>query len=185
MRVYKEVDILHNKKMIIWLNVLSVVLVVGFWILFAQLASFSHPDLSLFSKLEIAEMFILSIGCFILIIIHELIHGLFFKLFTPEGKVTFGFKNGMAYAASVGNYYSKMKYAIIILAPFVFLTLLLTLLFYLEWITPFMYISLASIHAGACVGDFYYILLLIRAPKNIVVEDTSIEMSMFFDPQHT
>ena len=96
MQLYKEVDILHNKKMIIWLNVLSLVLVVGFWILFAQLASFSHPDLSLFSKLEIAEMFILSIGFFILIIVHELIHGLFFKLFTPEGKVTFGFKNGMA-----------------------------------------------------------------------------------------
>lgn len=71
MRAYKVVDILHNKKMIIWLNILSLVLVVGFWVLFAQLASFGHPDLSLSGKLEIAETFILSIGFFILIIVHE------------------------------------------------------------------------------------------------------------------
>ena len=58
------------------------------------------------------------VAYFILIIIHELIHGAFFKLFDPKGKVKFGFKNGVAYATSPHSFYSKGKFAIILLAPF-------------------------------------------------------------------
>ena len=116
---------------------------------------------------------------FILIVIHELIHGLFFKVFNPEGKVQFGFKNGMAYAASPNSYYPKSRFIIICLAPFILITTVLVVLLSLGLISTSSFIFYASIHASACVGDFYWVFLLSRFKGEILVEDTEEGMNVY------
>jgi len=182
MKLYKKVNLLEDTKVIIGVNIASFLLMFGFALLFSfiafQLISIMNGNNSS-GQFNLLYIVLLFVSYFALIVIHELIHGMFFKIFAPEGKVSFGFKGGMVYAASIGNYYEKWKYAIIILAPFVVITLGLTILFYFQIINVVTYILLASIHAAGCAGDFYYIILVLFAPKNAVVEDTDVGMSIY------
>ncbi|MGJ8730804.1 DUF3267 domain-containing protein [Listeria aquatica] len=69
---------------------------------------------------------------FLLLLIHEGIHGLFFKLFSETGsKVIFGYKNGLLYASSPNSFYSRNQFIWISIAPFFFITSILTILFFL------------------------------------------------------
>ncbi|SJN27501.1 hypothetical protein FM115_04070 [Marinilactibacillus psychrotolerans 42ea] len=40
---------------------------------------------------------------------------------------------------------------------------------------------MASLHAAACVGDFYWVFLLSRHLGNILVEDTEQGMTVYLD----
>lgn len=170
MRLVKEFNLIENKKVILWLNIASLPLLVFFAVLFTALAlsfgTFEANEFSLWTFLIIGASLL---G---LIVVHELIHGLFFKLFAPEGKEKFGFKNGMAYATSPHSFYNRPQFSWIVLAPFVLITLGLFLLNRIGWISGFSFVFLASFHAAACVGDFYWIYLVMRAPKNSYIEDT-------------
>lgn len=59
----------------------------------------------------------------VVILLHEGVHGLFFKRYAPEGGLRFGFEKGMAYAGCPGAYFSKKAYRVIGLAPLVALSL--------------------------------------------------------------
>lgn len=129
------------------------------------------------------EGFWFLVGFVVLTIIHELIHGLFFKLFNPENKVKFGikWKQGMAFATSPGSLYNRGQMFVISLAPFVLISLVLSALFVLGWLNVVYYLLLVSAHAGACIGDFYYAyLFLIKFGKNnILVEDTEMGLRIY------
>lgn len=185
MNLLKEYNLMENKKVIFWLNVVAIPLFFLFTALFTFIISiyfkindfgytFSSDNQNSFFPF-ILFFFIF----FIIIIIHELIHGLFFKLFNPESKVRFGFKNGMAYATSPHTYYPKNRFIIICLAPFVFITAGLLLLLLLGLITEFSFVFYASIHASSCIGDFYWVFLLSRFKGNILVEDTEKGMTVY------
>ncbi|WP_161946081.1 DUF3267 domain-containing protein, partial [Streptococcus suis] len=106
----------------------------------------------------------------ILIVVHEAIHGLFFKIFCPENPVKFGFKwkSGMAYATSPGSLYNRMQMLVISLAPFVVISLGLIMVAVFWGMDVSLYLILATMHAAACVGDFYhaYLLLVKFAKEN-------------------
>lgn len=177
MKLIKEINLLTNKKLIIWLNFATIPLVFLFLVLFTLLAdrvvSLSYGSPSLPETIFYLVVFI------ILIFIHEGIHGIFFKVFNPKGKVKFGFKNGMAYATSPHSLYSKGKFAWIGLAPFVVITTILFILLALKVLPAFYFVLLAAIHGSCCVGDFYWMWLLIRAPKGILVEDTEQGINLY------
>lgn len=178
MKLIKEVEIIEDKQLIKRLNIAGIVLMIGMVIPFFILGLKIAPDFSTAINLndfidnDWLVLIINLIILFAIVLIHELIHGLFFKVFKPEGKVKFGFKAGMAYAASPGNFYTKFEMFVIAFAPFFFITLGLTLLMYFLNIDIISFVVLAAIHAGGCVGDLYYVYLLIRAPKGAQVEDT-------------
>ena len=121
MKLIKRVNLLDDKKLIMKLNILTIPLLVIFFALFTLLTL----DRKLTEEVTIDLMYlviaILSMAG--LIIVHELIHGIFFKLFNKEGKVKFGFKNGLAYATSPNSFYSSGQFLLILLAPFVLITL--------------------------------------------------------------
>ena len=102
MKLIKRVNLLDDKKLIMKLNILTIPLLVIFFALFTLLTL----DRKLTEEVTIDLMYlviaILSMAG--LIIVHELIHGIFFKLFNKEGKVKFGFKNGLAYATSPNSF---------------------------------------------------------------------------------
>lgn len=108
-------------------------------------------------------------------LVHELVHGLFFKLFAPSGaKVTFGanWKAGMLYACAEGIVYPRVQYLVIILAPTVAVTVLLLAGGVLAGHLAAGYL-LAVVHLSGCTGDWGYALELARDPSITHCEDTT------------
>lgn len=186
MTLLKEYNLIDNKKVIFWMNMAAIplflfftILSISFITIFFRMNDFAFkPIISNQHSSHFSFLFSL-IFYLIIIIIHELIHGMLFKLFNPEGRVHFGFKNGMAYATSPNTYYSKNHFMIICLAPFIFITMGLVLLMSLGLITESTFIFVASLHAASCVGDFYWIFLLSRFNGSILVKDTEKGMSVY------
>lgn len=176
---YKKVDLITDKKLALKVNACSFVLTILFVALVTWIQDFL-PTISEASYSGIVEGILLIILMFLITVVHEFIHGLFFKVFTPDKKVSFGFKNGFAYAGSFESIYNKGQYGTIILAPFFMITIVLILTYILGWLSSFQFILLTGVHAGMCTGDFYYILLLLRAPKEVKIEDTSSGMVIYY-----
>lgn len=178
MKLIKKINFMEEKKYVIGLNIAGILLIFPFSILFAKLTQLifraDHYD---FSGLDIVYLLVFT---FILLVIHELIHAFFFKVFGQgKAKVKFGFKNGMAYATSPGTFYHRKAFLVIGLAPFVLISLALTLLAALNWIGPVLYITLASLHAAGCVGDFYIALRILSQAGEILIEDTEVGMNFY------
>lgn len=177
MKLYQDVNLLENEALIKQINKWSL------WLLLFSMPVFvfiAYVFFDLFQqKLQISDVFLTSVSLFLVIIVHEGIHGLFFKLFKPQAKVTFGFKSGMAYAASLGNRYTRKQALWILLAPFVFLTFFFALLTYLNLISAIVFVVLGVVHTGACIGDFYYSYLLVNTPGKVIMEDTEMGIKIF------
>lgn len=112
---------------------------------------------------------------FISLVLHEAIHGLFFKVFGAK-KVTFGFKRGMAYAEASGSYFRAWQFKVIALSPFVGLSLLY---FILAQYIPISAFLLFALHTSGCVGDFYFIYLLIKFKEIDWIEDTETGINLY------
>ncbi|HFI0695392.1 TPA: DUF3267 domain-containing protein [Streptococcus suis] len=171
-----EVDVRSDKKLAARLYVTTVLLVFPFFWLFGFIASKAE-----FQNVTNELQFIEALFVFILLIIlHEWIHGLFFKIFCPENPVKYGikWKTGMAYAISPDSLYNRFQTIVIALAPFVLITLSLTAFAMLGWLDKGAYQILATMHAAACIGDFYYTYLLATKFKEVAVEIAVTEKSM-------
>ncbi|UUX34737.1 DUF3267 domain-containing protein [Fundicoccus culcitae] len=185
MKLIKEVNLFENKRLLIGINVAAIVLMFIFMALFYGLGSQIAPDTETSINLfDIADNYFIPIVLFLLfyllmIIVHELIHGLFFKLFAPNGKVFYGFKSGMAYATSPGNFYNKWQMFIIAIGPFAIISIVLTILFYIFNIEVYTYAAITGMHAGSCAGDFYYIYLIFTSPKGTQFEDTEVGINLY------
>lgn len=184
MTLLKQYNLLENKKVIFWINLASFPLFFFFILFFSLLIviisgesdfgfSFNWRETSFMVYLFVLMIF------FFLIILHELIHGLFFKVFNKEAKVRFGFKNGFAYATSPDSFYTKGQFIWICLAPFILISSALIILVALDFIPILFFIPVASMHAASCVGDFYWVLILVLKPKTIRVQDTESGMSVY------
>ncbi len=108
---------------------------------------------------------------------HEGIHGLFFKLFSPESKIKFGYMSGMLYATAPGEVYSRKQYIIIILMPFIVITSILLILMFTFPHVSYKY--LLAIHTGGCAGDFYYVYLMMKYKHLKYAEDTDVGMTLY------
>ncbi|MDW8742596.1 metalloprotease family protein [Streptococcus suis] len=178
-----EVNIMENKKLVWGLNFLALLLVVPIGFLFAMIGVLLSRSTVAAGEFTLLSMAYLFVFYFALIIIHELIHGIFFKVFCPENPVKYGlkWKSGMAYATSPGSLYNRMQMLVISLAPFVVISLALTMLFALGLLSPIFYFLLATMHGASCAGDFYYAwLLLVKFRKeDICVEDTETGLLIY------
>ena len=75
-----------------------------------------------FDSLLVNALFVI-ILIVLMFVVHECIHGIFFKLFSPKNKVYFGAANGMIYCAIPGDVYT-VYVLISSIAPFVIITML-------------------------------------------------------------
>jgi len=174
------IDLVKNKKLYTIINVLSLLLGVFFYIIFYYAAkpivvdsagSFffyfkSYHDLP--SGYEFLFLFLI----FIMMVLHEAIHGVFFFLFTGAMPV-FGFKKLMAYAGAPDWYVKKNYYIVITMAPFVTITLLGFLLLFLipAGLSSLVFLP-TVINAAGCVGDFWYTAALLNKPKETYITDS-------------
>lgn len=183
-----ELNIFENKsvlKSISWIQILAMI---GTFIVLYLLEGFViKPTGSALVGREqfgiVGAVFFIIALFFIIIIVHEAIHGLFFKVFNPKSKVKFGFKAGMAYATSPGTVYSRGQFFIIIVMPFVILTaIMLAMMFILPNPAYKYYIAL---HTGACAGDFYYMYLIMKHKHLPYAVDTEVGMSLYETKEQT
>lgn len=153
-------------------------LIMGLYLVIFSL--FTPINLHLMSDDKIVGTFIL--GMIGYIIVHELLHGLVYKVYTHQ-KLTFGFSLTVAYCG-VPNIFVYRKTALLSLAaPLVVLSAIFTVLLCVvdapNW--HLMIALLFGIHLSGCVGDIYDIFLyLVRyKDKSILMNDTGPKQTFY------
>lgn len=118
------------------------------------------------------------LGCFIYIILHEIIHLIFMKIFSKE-KINVSIKFPTISVGSDAKF-SKKQFAIIALAPTIILGSILILLILL---TPkeytFLWSILLILNFAGSGGDYLQFFKIRKYPNNTYFQDTSIETIIF------
>lgn len=175
-----------NKKTGVLLNLCSLLPVIGMLLVFACTVSakdFGLDELENFPKL----LFLLGgllLGIFVYVILHELTHGVVYKLLTKQ-KLTFGLSWSCAYCG-VPNVYVYRKTAILaLIAPFaLFTVILLPLTIVFAFFNVYLYILFGfvfAMHLGGCSGDLYMLGLLLFKYKNpaLLLRDSGPEQWLY------
>lgn len=130
--------------------------------------------------LYILRFAVLLIGSFLYIILHELTHAIFMKIFGAK-KISFGFTGFFAYAGSEHEYFKKWPYIIIALAPvFVFGTIFAIVcpfIYKTSWFWIIYFFQVQNI-SGA-VGDIFATLMFIKAPSDAYIKDEGTKMELY------
>jgi hypothetical protein len=112
-RIIYSLDV-KNKKLALLFNALALLIAA----VMVTIASLNIPLYTLFESANMDSLMmkcmVLIVGLIVYLVLHELTHGLFMKLFS-DAKVRFGFMGLVAYATSDG-YFHKKPYVVIALA---------------------------------------------------------------------
>ena len=166
----------------------NVVFILGTFLLFGIVFAFFLPYLiKNFPPLEEREdMYLaclcLMVGMFIYMVLHELTHGIFYKIFTRE-KLTFGLTLTVAYCGVPNLYIKKIPALVAAIAPFVVFSLVFGIpMFFISNYWAFAAMAcMFSLHFSGCIGDLYCSILLIFKyhGKDVVVNDTGPKQTFY------
>ena len=132
-----------------------------------------RPDYIVMGQFTVSIWFLVYalLVIFIVLILHELVHGLFFWLFTSEMPV-FGMGPGYAYAAAPDWYFPKGRYLVVGLSPLVLLSVVGLAIIPTIPVAWLWVVLLAIIfNAGGAVGDLYICLRIMGEADDIWVRD--------------
>ena len=123
---------------------------------------------------------VLFVGMIAYIILHELTHGLVYKVMTKQ-KLTFGLTLSCAFCGVPNIYVTRKTALLAILAPFVVFTIIFIPLII---VLPANMINLAlviifGIHFSGCVGDLYGTIVLITLKGKILMNDTGPKQTFY------
>lgn len=174
-----SVDLQKDKKLALLVNLAALILE----LLMAVPVLFLRPIGPLFDlsqgfgpcALRLAALFA---GIFVYILGHEAVHGVAMKLCGSQ-KVRYGFTGLYAFAGSE-DYYGKRSYLFIALAPILFWGLVLGVLCAAvseAWFWVVYILQIINISGAA--GDLYVTLRFVWLPKDILVQDNGISMTVF------
>ncbi len=188
-RNMEEVNFRENKPLYFLINVISILSFPLAYIVFFYLTNIFiiNKPVSLlyyfvsFSRMSNDYLFIFLFLLVFIMTIHELIHGLFFFLFTGE-KPVFGFKNLSAYAGIPGRYLKKKYYLIACLSPLIVLSLAGLIIFFIVSNTLASVIFIViSAHAAGCIGDIWVAVKLLKKPADTYVNDDGMVIKMGYE----
>lgn len=172
------VDLQKNKKLAVLINVLcllvAALLVIPALFIVSIRTLFDLSDFGLY----VSKFVVLIVGLVVYIILHELVHGIFMRVLSGI-RPNYGFNGLYAYAGSRA-YFNKISYIVIALAPVVIwgIVLAIVLVFIPEsWFWVVYLIQVANI-SGA-VGDLYVTVRFLFLPKDILVQDSGVSMTVF------
>ena len=163
-----------DKKTSVLFTILSFVITA---IVFVILLAFKGFKLNfdIYNIKSVIALLIFAISIFLYLVLHELTHGLVYKITTKE-KLTFGLTLTVAFCG-VPNIYVKKKAMILsILAPFVVFTIISVVGLILTYNNDLYYTLVSGffgLHFGGCIGDLYgsYIMIFKYHNKDILVND--------------
>ena len=173
------IDLQKNKKLMLLVNGIAIAIMIPM----AFLGALAVPFASFFDSDEIWYMpllkaSVLMLGYIAYIVFHELVHGIFMKHFSGV-KPKYGFTLMYAYAGS-SAYFNKKSYIIIALAPVVIWGAVLGVLCAVlpqSWFWVVYLIQIGNISGAA--GDFYVTFKFLKLPKDILVNDTGVAMTVY------
>ncbi len=126
------------------------------------------------------------LGCYLIyLILHELTHGLFYKIFTRQ-KLVFGANLSFAYCGLKKGYVNKKTALFALLSPFVIHSIWMLIVLFLlpdnQW--AFLISILFASHVGGCAGDLYdaYLLIFSYAGTSILMQDSGMKQ-IFYVPK--
>jgi hypothetical protein len=117
---------------------------------------------------------------FLMVVLHEAVHGAFFWIFTRE-RPAFGLKPPFAaYAAAPDWHLPRDQHLVVGLGPFVVITLVgMALLVVVPAVlVPSLLFVVVSNAAGA-VGDFAMVAWLMRQPRDVLVKDIGSAITIY------
>lgn len=183
-----KIDLSRNKVAVILLNLAGIVLLFGFGYLFLRVAWLLRPELAgqtySFSFGSLFELLLLVLGLlalsFVLVVLHEAVHGLFFWRLTGD-RPAFAFKGAYAYAAAPGWYLPRNPYLWVGLSPLVVLSLLGWAAILILPPGAFNYVlAFTTLNAAGATGDLLVvILLLVKYPRNCLVNDSGDAVAIY------
>lgn len=182
-------DLSKNLKLAIVLNLASLVLFVVFGVLFYWLLSLARPGLifegdfmttGLFDSDSVFLQFLVVVLVYLgMIVLHEVVHGIFFWIYTSEQPV-FGFRGVYAFAAAPTWYLAKGPYLVVGLAPLVLISLvgfIVMLIVPSGWVFPIL--LFITLNAAGAVGDIYAFFWILSKPEGIWVRDFGDRMQVY------
>lgn len=171
------VDLQRNKKLALCISVaaliVAVLMIAGMWMYKSFFTVFEGGFLP-----TLIRMAAMLLGTAVYILLHELIHGIFMKLFGAK-KVKYGISLMYAYAGC-DDYFGKASYITIALAPVIILGVVLAVLNVIvpeAWLWVVYAVQITNI-SGA-MGDIYVTAKFLRLPKDILVRDTGTAMTVY------
>jgi len=174
-----EIDLQKDKKLLLLVNGLALVILLAFGIPGHMLV----PVSTIHDTADGVGMMLLRVGVMLVgvvayIILHELVHGVFIKKYSGE-PAFYGFTGTYAYAGSKA-YFAKKDYFVIALAPVVFWGVVLAVLNPLvprSWFWVVYFIQLTNLSGAA--GDLYVVWRFSRLPQNVLIQDHSVSMVVY------
>jgi hypothetical protein len=180
-----SIDLATNKTMAIVLNLAALgVILLTFWLL-AIFAGWARPELTgaAFSLgFNLTDLLWLVVLVVVNMVLHELIHGVFFWLFTHSRPV-FGLSLSYAFAAAPDWYIPMSQYWIIGLAPLILIGI--TGLLVMAFGPPGSILPAGVVigfNTGGAVGDMWIIYKLFRRSPTCLVKDTGHSIH-FYQPE--
>jgi hypothetical protein len=179
--LYKEIDLARDHRLLLFLNLLGIPLLLLCGWLFWRLALSLRPDFQTSGFRISSPGSILGIlGAFIgVLILHELVHGVFFWLITNQ-RPYFGFRGAYAFAAAPTWYIARRPYLIVGLSPIVLITLagvLFMPLVPLKSLVPLVFAL--TINAAGAIGDAAIVAWLLIQPSSILINDRGDAVSVY------
>ena len=179
-----SIDLKKNKKAALLVNALAIIIGVAL----AIIGHFIVPITTLFSMdsgitMCMLRYLVLVISLILYIILHELVHGSAMKICGTK-KVKYGFTGLYAFAGS-NDYYDKISYIFIALAPIVVWGIILAVINIFvpaEWFWIVYFIQLSNLSGAA--GDLYVTVKFSKMPRDILIFDYGVGMKVFSNQQH-
>ena len=170
-----SLDLTKNKAVAWAMNGASVPLFFLFGGLFLAYFLLIRPDIwtgmLATSNTDLLSLIVLIAVFAAMIVVHELVHGVFFWIFTRSRPV-FGLRGWYAFAAAPGWFLPRGQYLIITLAPFVTLSLLgMLLMAILPVMTAATALIMTAFNATSSVGDLWIAFRLVGQRRPVIVED--------------
>ena len=178
-----EVNLKKDKRLAIVLNILAFfVFIVSFILLSIFGTALRSGTMNISGSISAGPMIILLGLSVFTLIIHELIHGFFFWVFSRSRPV-FALRPLYAYAGAPGWYFPKRQYAITALGPLVIigaLGLLLMLLAPVGWLLTIAF--LVALNTGGAIGDIFVFFRLLKSSSTTFANDTGDVVTFFERP---
>jgi hypothetical protein len=182
-----EINLARNKGLAVVLNIVGFFIIIFSFILLVLFARWARPGL--FSDAFTYNTNLSTIGALLVLIVlvtlslilHELIHGFFFWIFT-RSKPVYALNLAYAYASAPLWYIPVSQYWIIGLAPLVLIDtigLLLIILTPASWVL--LLIFLVASNTGGAVGDLWVAFRLLRASPDCLINDVGDSVA-FYEP---
>ena len=176
-----EINLKKNKRLAILLNIGAFIIFIPIFYLLSRFIALVRPDITTFSvTITIGKVFS-AIGLVVFVLIlHEIIHGLFFWIFS-HGRPVFALRPLYAYAGAPTWFFPKRQYAITALGPLIIIGavgLLLLLLAPINWMP--MIALLVALNTGGAIGDVFVFFRLLKCSPTSFANDTG-EVVTFFE----